>query len=163
MIVSSFQGADKYHRPKYHFTVNGRPCCGMAVGPHIEDRERSDVPEDDLCGRSGCRERFGRPPAHRNHGKPRVPRYVRTVRDLMRQYMREMGLRISGELAQAWDVQGKSALRMMYDRDRPLAPERIEAFIELIQADEIDANELRLAGAKEAGWKIDPKFLIDKM
>ncbi|MEJ6328613.1 hypothetical protein Q2B95_08090 [Stenotrophomonas maltophilia] len=45
--------------------------------------------------------------------------------------------------------------------NRPLQPHQIEGAITALQLDELDANELRLRAAQEAGWKIDPKMLLE--
>ncbi|EED41137.1 hypothetical protein SSKA14_4161 [Stenotrophomonas sp. SKA14] len=44
---------------------------------------------------------------------------------------------------------------------RPLQPHQVEGAIAPLQLDEFDANELRLRAAREAGWNIDPKMLLE--
>ncbi|WP_239510821.1 hypothetical protein [Stenotrophomonas maltophilia] len=44
---------------------------------------------------------------------------------------------------------------------RPLQPHQVEGAITALQLDEFDANELRLRAAREAGWNIDPKMLLE--
>lgn len=94
-------------------------------------------------------------------GRPMViAKDARTVRELLRRHLREEGMRLM-DLAPAW---GRSAhtVYSLFAVDRPLAPEHLEASIQALGLDEFDANELRLQGAREAGWQIDPTFLLEK-
>lgn len=47
-----------------------------------------------------------------------------------------------------------SAYRRFYDK-RPMKPQMIDAFIELLKLDHEDATELRLFAAIESGWQLD--------
>lgn len=93
-------------------------------------------------------------------GRPiRVPRGVNTVRAMLRRHLREEGRRMQ-DLAQAWGCKPGN----VYDyfcEDRPFSPQHVEACISFLQLDEFDAAELRLQGAREAGWNIDPKYLLE--
>lgn len=86
--------------------------------------------------------------------KLQVVRTPITARDLIRRHLREEGMRINPELAQAWDMHPNSAYRRMYD-SRPFTPQMIDATIEVLHLDEFDANELRKRAANEAGWQIN--------
>ena len=93
-------------------------------------------------------------------GRPiRVPRQVNSVRAMLRRHLREEGRRMQ-DLAPAW----KCSKGNVYDyfwSQRPFSPQHIEAAIEFLQLDEFDAAELRLQGAREAGWRIDTKHLLE--
>ena len=84
----------------------------------------------------------------------------RTSRDLIRRHLREEGKTIVRDLASWWDMHPNSAYRRMYDKRRPMTPGYIEAVIEGCKLDEFDANELRILGAIEAGWNINPKLQV---
>lgn len=92
-------------------------------------------------------------------GRPiRVPRDVNSVRAMLRRHLREEGHRMQ-DLAEAWGCKPGN----VYDyfcEDRPFSPQHIEACIAFLKLDEFDAAELRLQGAREAGWKIDAKYLL---
>ena len=63
---------------------------------------------------------------------------------------------------QALAVPWKCSTQNVYDlfyRSSPLSPQHIDAAAEFLRLDEFDTNELRLLGAGEAGWHIDPAFL----
>lgn len=89
----------------------------------------------------------------------KVPRSVKTVRDLMRRHLREGGVDMK-DLAKPFDVHVSTVKRMFWERSRPLAPQHIDAFVEFMKLDEFDAQELRWYGAREAGWQLD-KDLLD--
>ncbi len=93
-------------------------------------------------------------------GRPiHYPRDVRTVRDHLRRHLREEGQQMQ-HLAAAWGVT-KHTVYALFNVDRPLPPQHVEASIAHLGLDAFDANELRLLAAREAGWQIDPQFLID--
>lgn len=85
---------------------------------------------------------------------------VRTARDLLRRHLREEGLTISRDLARAWGIRGDNARQTMTRTHWPLSVRRIELAIALLQLDEFDAQELRLAAARDAGWRLDPALLL---
>ncbi|HEL3748669.1 TPA: hypothetical protein UMV35_000929 [Stenotrophomonas maltophilia] len=64
------------------------------------------------------------------------------------------------DLADAWGCSKHNVYDLFY-RDRPISPTHIELAAKLLGLDEFDTNELRLLGAREAGWQIDPKFLLE--
>lgn len=92
-------------------------------------------------------------------GRPiRVPFGKVSVRQLLRQHIREEGLRMQ-DLGIAWKCKRNTVYSAFSDQ-RPFSPSHIEAAIEFLGLDEFDANELRLIGAREAGWNINPKRLL---
>lgn len=93
-------------------------------------------------------------------GRPlKVAVSVKTSRDLIRRHLHTRGLTIANSLAIWWNMHPTSAYRRMYDKRRPLTPNYIEAAIEGLQLDNIDATRLRLLAAREAGWLLDPMYL----
>lgn len=84
----------------------------------------------------------------------------KTVRDLIRRHLREEGKTVEHDLARWWDMKPHSAHRCMYNTARKLGPAYIEAAIEGLGLDEFDANELRLYGARDAGWNFNPKIQV---
>lgn len=84
---------------------------------------------------------------------------VKTARDLIRRHLRDRGLTIANSLAVWWNMHHNSAYRRMYDKKRPLTPSYVEAVIDGLKLDQLDAHRLRLAAAREAGWLLDPKYL----
>lgn len=87
-------------------------------------------------------------------------RTPKDVRDLIRRHLKEEKKQIKHDLAAWWGVHPHTAYRRMYDKRRPFTPSYIEAVITGLQLDEFDANELRLFGARDAGWLIDPNVLL---
>lgn len=85
----------------------------------------------------------------------------KSVRALMRRHLREEGKRLI-DLCPVWDMHENSLYRLFYKKSRPMAPQHVDAFIEFMKLDEFDAQDLRLQGAKEAGWRIDKRFLIER-
>lgn len=91
-------------------------------------------------------------------GRPiRVPRSVDSVRAHLRRHLREEGHRMQA-LAGPWKCTPQNVYDLFY-RSNPLGPQHIDAAAAFLRLDEFDANELRLLGAREAGWNIDPQFL----
>lgn len=90
----------------------------------------------------------------------KVKKTPKDVRDLIRRHLKEEGLQIGRDLAKWWGVHPHTAYRRMYDFRRPFTPTYIEQAIEGLGLDEFDANELRLFGARDAGWAIDPAFFL---
>lgn len=84
----------------------------------------------------------------------------RTVKRMIKEHLRYARKTITHDLAKMWNMHHNSAFRLMYHKQRPLKPEYIEAVIAGLKLDEFDANEMRLQGALESGWKIDIKFLL---
>ncbi len=91
--------------------------------------------------------------------RPR-PKLVRTVRTVLREHLREEKKDITNDLSGWWNIQPKSAQRLMYKTSRRLTPQHIEIVIEKLKLDEFDANELWLLAAIEAGWQINPNLEI---
>lgn len=106
--------------------------------------------------------RIPRQPIHNGTccgGRPiRVPVGPRTVRQLLRRHLREEGARIQ-DLAKVWECKRKSVYDRLCDK-RPLSPQHILAVVDLLKLDNFDKAELLLLGAQEAGWCIDPTYLI---
>lgn len=84
----------------------------------------------------------------------------KTVRDLIRRHLKEEGKTVEHDLARFWNIRPHSAHRRMYDQARKLTPAYIEAVIDGLRLDEFDANELRLFGARDAGWNYNPKLQV---
>ncbi|WP_232147411.1 helix-turn-helix transcriptional regulator [Stenotrophomonas sp. SY1] len=94
-------------------------------------------------------------------GRPiRVPRSVNSVRALLRRHLQEEGKRMQ-ELAGAWGCT-KQNVYDLFSGQRPFSPNHIDQAARLLGLDEFDTNELRLLGAREAGWAVDPTFLIEQ-
>lgn len=87
----------------------------------------------------------------------RVPLGVSTVRAVLRRHIREEHCRMQ-DLMVPWHCERQTVYDIFHD-GRPLSPQHVEAAIGWLGLDEFDANELRLLGASEAGWKLDPAFL----
>lgn len=83
----------------------------------------------------------------------------KTTRDLIRKHLRDRGLTIANSLALWWDMHPTSAYRRMYCKRRPLTPGYVEAVIENLKLDQLDAHRMRLFAAVENGWQLDPKYL----
>lgn len=83
----------------------------------------------------------------------KVPKQIKTTRDVMRRHMREEGFDYDA-LAKAWNMKSAEYVKHRIWRKTPLSPQYIDAFIDLMKLDEFDALELRRLGAIEAGWQI---------
>ncbi len=96
-----------------------------------------------------------------NHERPkRDPKARRSpTRELIRFFLRQEGVRIK-ELGAMWNITTNSAYRSMYDFDRPLTTWYIERVIEHLKLDDFDSCKLRLCAAQEAGWAINPEYLL---
>lgn len=93
-------------------------------------------------------------------GRPiRVPRSVTSVRAHLRRHLQEEGKRMQ-DLAQVWGC-CKQSVYDLFCEDRPLSPNHIDLAAAFLGLDDFDTNELRLLGAHEAGWRIDPTFLLE--
>lgn len=82
-----------------------------------------------------------------------------SVREELRRHLHESGQQIQA-LAAAWRCKPFSVWRAFQRGDRPLTPAHVEAAITALKLDDIDANELRLRAAREAGWAIDLHYLL---
>jgi hypothetical protein len=81
-------------------------------------------------------------------GRPiRVPLGKFSVRQLLRRHLREDGRRMQ-DLAAPWQC----APRAVYD---------MFCSARTFSLQHIDAAELRLRGAREAGWNIDPTLILE--
>ena len=93
-------------------------------------------------------------------GRPiRIPRSVDSVRAHLKRHLVEEGKRMQ-DLADAWGCSKRNVYDLFY-RDRPISTNHIELAAQLLGLDEFDTNELRLLGAREAGWQIDPNFILE--
>lgn len=93
-------------------------------------------------------------------GRPiRVPRTVNSVRAHLRRHLAEEGHRMQ-DLAPVWGCTRHNVYDLFYE-DRPLSPNHIELAAAFLGLDDFDTNELRLLGAREAGWRIDPNFILE--
>ncbi len=144
----------------FHAVRGGGIMCSASPRQLCNVRERDQVPDARLCNRSGCAKAFRRAANKRPGGRMRIPRHLRTARDLIRAHLSESGLTISGDLAAAWQQQGKSALRTMSMPNKPLTPTQVAAVVRLCRLDDLDATELHLAAAREVGWAIDPARVL---
>lgn len=88
-----------------------------------------------------------------------APAHV-TARDLLRRHLHEARQDLKF-LAGPWQCKAFSVWRVFQRTERPLQPEHVDRAIAALQLDEFDANELRLAAAREAGWLIDPHYLLE--
>lgn len=92
-------------------------------------------------------------------GRPiRVPPGKDTVRAILRRHLKEEGRRMQ-DLADAWGCKKGNVYDYFWSQ-KPFSPAHIEASIALLELDEFDAAELRLLGAREAGWKIEKAYLL---
>lgn len=87
------------------------------------------------------------------------PGNPRTVRAIMREHLRFAKMDIYNDLSRILGVSGLYAGTLMRRQKYAIVPSRIDRFIEAMQLDEFDANELRWQGAIEAGWKLNKEFL----
>lgn len=93
-------------------------------------------------------------------GRPiRVPRGQHTTRSILRRHLVEEGKRMQ-DLAPIWQCTTSNVYDVFY-QDRPLSPNHIDLAAQFLGLDEFDTNELRLLGAREAGWRIDTQFLLE--
>lgn len=93
-------------------------------------------------------------------GRPiRVQPYGGSLRGLLRQHLREEGKRMNA-LAGPWQCKPQNVYDIFWSK-RPISPNHVEAAAKFLCLDEFDTNELRLAGAREAGWRIDTKMLLE--
>ena len=83
-----------------------------------------------------------------------------TARELIRRHLHEAGREVQS-LAEAWQCKRFSVWRAFNRTRLALTPRHIEGAITSLQLDDFDANELRLRAAREAGWKIDTKYLME--
>lgn len=84
-----------------------------------------------------------------------------TARDMLRRHLHDAGRNLDS-LTAAWGCQRFSVWRVFQRTERPLQPHHIEGAIAALSLDEFDANELRLRAAREAGWRIDPAYILEK-
>lgn len=84
-----------------------------------------------------------------------------TARDMLRRHLHDAG-RSLDSLTSAWNCKQFSVWRTFQRTERPLQPHHVEGAITALSLDEFDANELRLRAAREAGWAIDPQFLLEQ-
>ncbi len=93
-------------------------------------------------------------------GRPiRVPRSITSVRAHLRRHLAEEGRRMQA-LAPVWGCTRHNVYDLFYE-NRPLSPNHIDLAAQFLGLDDFDTNELRLLGAREAGWRIDPNFLLE--
>lgn len=64
------------------------------------------------------------------------------------------------DLAVVWECTRQTVYDVFY-RQRPLSPAHIDLAAQLLGLDDFDTNQLRLLGAREAGWNIQPQFLLE--
>ena len=88
-----------------------------------------------------------------------APRHL-TARDILRRHLHEDGQRVQS-LAQAWGIRRFSVWRVFQRTERHLQPHHVEGAITALHLDDFDANELRLVAAREAGWNIDPRYILE--
>lgn len=89
-----------------------------------------------------------------------APEHI-SVREELRRHLHESGQQVQA-LAAAWGCKPFSVWRMFQRAGRPLSPRHIEAAISALELDNLDANDLRLRAAREAGWAIDPQYLLEE-
>lgn len=91
--------------------------------------------------------------------RKRAPEFI-TAREIIRRHLHEAGMQIQ-DLAPVWGIKRFSVWRVFTRTDQRLLPGQVESLIAHLHLDAFDANELRLAAAREAGYPIDPKFLLE--
>jgi len=82
------------------------------------------------------------------------------VRQPLRRHLREEGRRMQ-DLSRPWQCAPRKVYDMFCD-GRPFSAPHIDAGIERLGLDDFDATELRLLGAREAGWNIDSRYILDE-
>ncbi len=93
-------------------------------------------------------------------GRPiRVPLGKTTARQILRRHLAEEGKRMQ-DLAGPWQCRRQTVYDIFSDA-RAISPAHIDAAITWLRLDDFDANELRLVAAREAGWNIDPRFILE--
>jgi len=93
-------------------------------------------------------------------GRPiKVPRGKDTVRSLLRRHMLEEGWQMK-ELAGCWGI-ARQSVYDLFSEDRPLAPAYVARAARMLKLDEFDTAELLLHGAREAGWAIDIRYILE--
>ncbi|MCI2243232.1 hypothetical protein L3067_01235 [Xanthomonas sp. PPL568] len=93
-------------------------------------------------------------------GRPiRVPVGKATVRQVLRRHLREEGRRMQ-DLCGPWQCKANTIYNAFHDK-RPFSPGHVDAAIKFLGLDDFDAAELRLLGAREAGWNIDTQYLLE--
>ena len=97
------------------------------------------------------RRTIGRPATGRR--APR-PKFLRGVREIIREHLHESGLTIEYHLAPAWNVHPHTVHRIFREKVRSISPEHINAVVKLFKLDEFDSIELHTLGAIESGWNI---------
>ncbi|KAF1016230.1 MAG: hypothetical protein GAK31_01719 [Stenotrophomonas maltophilia] len=90
-----------------------------------------------------------------------IPPHI-TARDMLHRHLHEAGLGLAA-LAPAWGCKPFSVWRVFQRAQRHLQPQHVEGAIAVLRLDEFDANDLRLRAAREAGWRIDPNFILEPM
>jgi len=64
------------------------------------------------------------------------------------------------DLAPVWGCTRHNVYDLFYGY-RPLSPSNIDIAAQFLGLDDFDANERRLLGAREAGWRIDTNLLLE--
>lgn len=94
-------------------------------------------------------------------GRPiSIPRPIDSVRSHLKRHLVKEGKRVQ-DLAEVWGC-SKHNVYDLSDRDRPISPHHIELAAQVLGLDVFGTNELRLFGAREAGWCIGTNFLLEK-
>lgn len=97
--------------------------------------------------------------AHKSSLRRAAPAHI-TARDTLRRHLHE-SRRDLKFLAGVWSCKPFSVWRTFQRTDRHLQPHHVELAIAALELDEFDANELRLLAAREAGWHINPDYLLE--
>lgn len=91
--------------------------------------------------------------------RKRAPDFI-TAREIIRRHLHEAGKPLLS-LTEVWGCKEVSVWRVFQRTGRHLQPHHVEGAIKALELDDFDANELRLAAAREAGYPINPKFLLE--
>lgn len=91
--------------------------------------------------------------------RKRAPEFI-TAREIIRRHLHEAGMQVQ-DLAPVWGIKRFSVWRVFNRTTQRLLPDQVEGVIGHLRLDDFDANELRLAAAREAGYPIDPAFLLE--
>ena len=83
------------------------------------------------------------------------PGRARNLRAVIREHLRKRNLTIKGDLAQMLGMSANGAASLM-TKPCKFAPRHVERIISRLRLNQESARELRMLGAIEAGWALEP-------
>lgn len=92
-----------------------------------------------------------------HHLIPALGKPPRKLRELIREHLNHARIN-QAQLAAIWGIHHASARRLLYPakgRRNEIGPEKIDQLVIALKLDEFDAYELHVAGALEAGYRIN--------